>query len=73
MSSLRKSKPSVGPYCSDSARSSAEMSALMRSKTSRGKVSVAGSPPASEMISGRAVRLMRSRIAEERITRVRDA
>ncbi|MCZ7663592.1 MAG: hypothetical protein M5U22_11990 [Thermoleophilia bacterium] len=45
----------------------------MLSKTSWGKLSVAGSPPAREMISGRAVRLIRSRMAEERMTRVRDA
>ena len=40
---------------------------------SGGKVDVSGSPPASEITSGRAVISIRSRIAEERITWVRCA
>ena len=38
---------------------------------SGGKVEVSGSPPASEITSGRAVIAIRSRIADERIWRVR--
>jgi hypothetical protein len=40
-------------------------------KTSAGKVDVSGSPPASEITSGRAVIAIMSRIADERMTRVR--
>jgi hypothetical protein len=36
-------------------------------------VLVSGSPPASEMTSGRSVIAMRSRIAEDFMTRVREA
>ncbi len=42
-----------------------------RRRSRGGKVEVSGRPPASEITSGRAVIAIRSRIAEERITRVR--
>src|SRR5680860_1203531 len=73
MSSFRKSKPSVGPYWRDSARFSLDISAFMRSKRSCGKLSVAGRPPARDITSGRAVRLIRSRMADDRMTPVRSA
>ena len=38
-----------------------------------GKVDVSGSPPASEITSGRSVIAIRSRMTDERITRVRAA
>ena len=40
---------------------------------SAGKVEVSGRPPASEMTSGRSVIAMRSRIAEDFMTAVREA
>jgi hypothetical protein len=40
---------------------------------SAGKVEVSGRPPASEMTSGRSVMAMRSRIAEDFMTEVREA
>jgi hypothetical protein len=40
---------------------------------SGGKLLVSGRPPASEITSGRAVTAMRSRIAEDFMTFVRDA
>ena len=40
-------------------------------KVSGGNVDVSGSPPASEITSGRAVIAIRSRIADERICCVR--
>src|SRR5660398_241206 len=73
MSSIRTSKPSVGPYWRDSARFSLDISAFMRSKRSCGKLSVAGRPPARDITSGRAVRLIRSRMADDRMTPVRSA
>src|SRR5687767_2905824 len=49
------------------------MRAATAAKVSGGKVDVSGRPPASEITSGRAVTDMMSRIAEDRITRVRAA
>ena len=40
---------------------------------SAGKVDVSGRPPASEMTSGRSVMAMRSRMAEDFMTEVREA
>ncbi len=65
--------PSVGPYWSASAEDSWAIRVICAAKLSGGKVEVSGSPPASEMTSGRAVIAIRSRIAEERIVRVRSA
>jgi hypothetical protein len=44
---------------------------MIRAKEATGKVLVSGSPPASEMTSGRAVTAIRSRMAELRIIWVR--
>jgi phage host-nuclease inhibitor protein Gam len=66
-------KPSVGPYCSASAEEWWAILVICAANDSGGKVEVSGSPPASEITSGRAVISIRSRIAEERITRVRPA
>ena len=46
---------------------------MIAAKLSAGKVDVSGSPPASEMTSGRSVIAIRSRIAEDFIPRVREA
>ena len=46
---------------------------IERGQRSAGKVDVSGSPPASEMTSGRSVMAMRSRMAEEVMTCVRAA
>ena len=47
--------------------------AMIAAKSSAGNVLVSGRPPASEMTSGRSVIAIRSRIAEDFITRVRCA
>ncbi len=73
MQSLVSSRPSVGPYWSALAQDSAAMRFVTAAKVSGGKVDVSGRPPASEITSGRAVIAMRSRMADEVITRVRDA
>jgi hypothetical protein len=73
MHSFVSAKPSVGPYCSACAEDSWAILVIWAAKLSGGKVEVSGSPPASEITSGRAVISIRSRIAEERITRVRSA
>jgi hypothetical protein len=46
---------------------------MIAAKVSGGNVLVSGRPPASEITSGRAVIAMRSRIADDRIWRVRFA
>jgi hypothetical protein len=46
---------------------------MIAAKVSVGKEEVSGRPPARDMTSGRAVISIRSRIAEERIWRVRRA
>ena len=71
--SLTSIMPSVGPYCSARAASSTATRDISAAKSSAGKVLVSGSPPASEMTSGRAVTAMRSRIAEDFMTCVRRA
>ena len=73
MQSLTAAMPSVGPYCSARAVSSAATLAMMAARSSAGNVDVSGRPPASEMTSGRSVSAMRSRIADERMTWVREA
>ncbi len=70
MQRLVSSKPSVGPYCRASAEDSCAIRVICAAKLAGGKVAVSGRPPASEITSGRAVISIRSRIAEERITRV---
>ena len=71
--SLVRSNPSVGPYWSASAADSCAIRVICAAKLSGGKVLVSGSPPASEITSGRAVISIRSRIALERMTEVRRA
>ena len=73
MQALVSSKPSVGPYWRASAEDSWAIRVIWAAKLSGGKEEVSGSPPASEITSGRAVIAIRSRIAEERITWVRRA
>ena len=73
MRSLVLSNPSVGPYCNAAAQESCAICVISDANVSGGKVEVSGRPPASEMISGRAVIAIRSRIAEERIWCVRFA
>ncbi len=46
---------------------------MSAAKVAGGNVDVSGSPPASEITSGRAVIAIRSRIAEDRIMLVRSA
>ena len=70
---LTSSRPSVGPYWSARAVSSAPTRAISALKSSAGKVVVSGRPPASEITSGRAVTAIRSRIAEDFMTCVRRA
>ncbi len=73
MQSTVSAKPSVGPYWSASAVDSWAIRVIWAAKVPAGKVEVSGSPPASEITSGRAVIAIRSRIAEERMTPVRSA
>ena len=73
MHSIVAAIPSVGPYCSARAVESAATCAISFAYSSGGKVEVSGSPPASEITSGRSVSAIISRIAEERIPRVRAA
>ena len=53
--------------------SSAAIRAITAAKSSAGNVLVSGSPPASEITSGRWVIAIRSRIADDFMTCVRDA
>ena len=71
ITSLVSAKPSVGPYWSAFALDSCAIRVICAANDSGGKVEVSGKPPASEITSGREVISIRSRIAEERITRVR--
>ena len=73
MHALVSSRPSVGPYWSALAHDSSAIRAVTAAKVSGGKVDVSGRPPASEITSGRAVMAIRSRMAEDFITRVREA
>ena len=61
-------RPSLGPYWSACAVGTEP---IRRMNSAGSKVEVSGSPPASEITSGRSVTAIRSRIAEERITCVR--
>ena len=65
--------PSVGAYCSARAESVAATLESSAASDSAGKVEVSGSPPASEMTSGRSVMAIRSRMAEDFMTEVREA
>ena len=73
MHSLSSSIPSVGPYWSAFAEASAATRAIRAAMSSAGNRLVSGSPPASEMTSGRAVMAMRSRMAEDFMPWVRRA
>ena len=63
--------PSVGPYCSALAIDSVATRLISSVKNPGGKVEVSGSPPENEITSSRAVSAIRSRIAEDFMTRVR--
>ena len=73
MHSFVSSSPSVGPYWSALAQDSDAIRCATAAKVSGGKVLVSGRPPASEITSGRAVSAIRSRIAEDFMTLVREA
>ena len=73
MHALAAAMPSVGAYWSARAAPVAAIFAVRAASDSGGNVEVSGSPPASEMTSGRSVIAMRSRIAEDFMTLVRDA
>jgi hypothetical protein len=73
MQSLVSSRPSVGPYWRALAHDSAAIRCVTAAKVSGGKLLVSGSPPASEITSGRAVTAIRSRIADDFMTFVRVA
>ena len=73
MQSLVSARPSVGPYWSAFAHDSCAMRCATAANVSGGKVLVSGSPPASEITSGRAVTAIRSRIADDFMTCVREA
>src|SRR4051794_27939803 len=73
MQVLVSASPSVGPYWSAFAHDSAAIRCATAAKVSGGKVLVSGRPPASEMISGRAVTAIRSRMADDFMTFVREA
>jgi len=66
-------RPSVGPYCSERAVDSSATVPMIAAKDSAGNDDVSGRPPASEMMSARSVSAIRSRIAEDFMTRVRAA
>src|SRR5207249_3719091 len=71
MQSFVSASPSVGPYCNAFAHDSVAILCTTAANVSGGNVLVSGSPPASEMTSGRAVTAIRSRIADDFITRAR--
>ena len=71
MQRLVSSRPSVGPYCSARAHDSSAIRAVIAAKISGGKLDVSGSPPANEITSARSLIAIRSRVADEVITRVR--
>ena len=68
MQSFVSSRPSVGPYWSAFAHDSVAIRWATAANVSGGNVLVSGRPPASEIISGRAVTAIRSRIAEDFMT-----
>ncbi len=65
--------PSVGPYCRARAVDSAATCDISFAYSSGENVDVSGSPPASEITSGRSVSDIMSRIAELFMPRVRAA
>ena len=73
MQSLVSARPSVGPYWSAFAHDSCAMRCATAANVSGGKLLVSGRPPASEITSGRAVTAIRSRIADDFMTCVREA
>ena len=73
MHAFVSSRPSVGPYWSALALDSSAIRWVTAANVSGGKLLVSGRPPASEITSGLAVTAIRSRIADEVITRVREA
>ena len=73
MQSFVSASPSVGPYCSAFAHDSCAMRCATAANVSGGKLLVSGRPPASEITSGRAVTAIRSRIADDFMTCVREA
>ena len=73
MQSLVSASPSVGPYWSALAQDSAAIRWATAANVSGGNVLVSGRPPASEITSGRAVTAIRSRMAEDFMTLVREA
>jgi hypothetical protein len=73
MQSTATDIPSVGPYCSARAVCSAATCDISFAYSSGANVLVSGSPPASEITSGRSVSAIISRIAELFMPRVRAA
>ncbi len=73
MHSTVTAMPSVGPYWSARAVDSAATCDISFAYSSGANVVVSGSPPASEITSGRSVSAIISRIAELFIPRVRAA
>ena len=73
MACLAMASPSVGPYWRAFAVESTATRDMIAARLSAGNVDVSGSPPASEMMSGRSVMAIRSRIAEDFMTFVRAA
>jgi hypothetical protein len=73
MHAFSSCRPSVGPYWSARAHDSVATRVAAAAKLSGGKEPVSGRPPAREMTSGRAVTAIRSRMAEDLMTRVRAA
>ncbi len=71
MHSLVSAKPSVGPVLERLGRALLRDPRHLRGEALGREGRGVGSPPASEITSGRAVISIRSRIALERITRVR--
>ena len=73
MHSIAPGMPSVGPYWSALAQDSFAIACVIAANVSGGKVLVSGRPPANEITSGRVVIDIMSRIAEDFMTRVREA
>ena len=73
MRSRSSAIPSVGPYCSDEARWSRATTSMTSSNVARSNASVLGKPPASEMMSGRSDRDIRSRMTDDTIPAAREA
>ena len=73
IASRTSARPSVGPYCSALATESVATRLISSVKKPGAKVDVSGSPPENEITSSRAVSAIRSRIAEDFMTRVRSA